>query len=115
MVDFTTESLLTTALFFVLGLIISSLIIFAVTRLSGETEGFGTALLAGLVGAVIYAIAYLLLGHGLLAAVIGGFFWLFALKSLYKMGWIKSLAVAIVVWILALVVGFLLPTAIGPL
>ncbi len=59
--------------------------------------------------------AYLLLGQGLLAAVIGGFFWLLALKRLYRMEWIKALAIAIVVWLIALVVGFILPTAIGPL
>jgi hypothetical protein len=115
MVEFTATSIVITALFFIVGLLISAIIIFAVTRLSGEKEGFGTALLAGLVGAIIYAIAYFLLGQGLLAAILGGFFWLLALRRLYKMSWLKSLGVAIIVWIMALIVGIFLPTSVGPL
>ncbi len=115
MLDTSAESLATTAAFFLIGLIISAIIIYAVTKMSGEKEGFGTALLAGLVGAIIYALAYLLLGHGLLAALLGGFFWLLALKRLYRMEWIKALAIAIVVWLIAFVIGLILPTTIGPL
>ncbi len=115
MVDTSAESLVTTVAFFVAGLIISSIIIYGVTRLGGKKKGFGTAFLTALVGAIIYALAFLLLGHGLVAAVIGGFFWLLALRHFYRMDWIKALAIAIVIWIIALLVGFILPTAIGPL
>lgn len=108
-------SMLDTAVFFLIGLIISTIVIYVITKISGETEGFGTAFLAALIGSVIYALAYFLLGQGLLAGLIGGFFWLLALGSLYKMGWFKALGVAIVVWIVAIIVGFFLPTAIGPL
>lgn len=108
-------SLLQAGIFFLVGLLVSTLIIFIITKVSGEREGLGTALLAALIGAVIYAVAYFLLGHGLLAGLIGGFFWLLALRSLYRMGWFKSLGVAIVVWIVAIIVGLFLPTAIGPL
>jgi uncharacterized membrane protein (GlpM family) len=55
------------------------------------------------------------LGQGLLAGLIGGFVWLLALGSLYNMGWLKALVVAVVVWIIAAIVGFILPTVIGPL
>jgi len=102
-------------LFFIIGLIVSTIIIYAITKMFGEKEGIGTALLAALVGAVIYALAYYFLGHGLLAALIAGFVWLLALGSLYSMGWWKALGVAIVVWIVAFVVGFILPTVVGPL
>jgi len=112
MVEFTTASLLSAAIYFIVGLIVSAIIIFVVTRLLGEREGVGTAFLAGLVGALIYAIAHFLLGYDLLAAVIGGFFWLLALKSLYEMGWLKSLLVAILVWLITLVVGIFLPTVV---
>jgi len=108
-------SLVATAVFFIVGLIISAIIIFVVTKLFGEKEGFGTALLAALVGAIIYALAYFLLGHGLLAALIGGFAWLLALGSLYSMGWLKALVVAVIVWIVAAIVGFVFPTVVGPL
>lgn len=102
-------------LFFLIGLIVSTIIIYVITKLFEEKEGVGTALLAALVGAVIYALAYYFLGEGLLAALIAGFVWLLALGSLYSMGWWKSLGVAIVVWIVAFLVGFILPTVVGPL
>ena len=108
-------SLAATAVFFVVGLIVSTIIIFVVTKLFGEREGVGTSVLAALVGAIIYALAYFFLGHGLLAALIGGFVWLLALGSLYHMGWLKAFVVAVIVWVLAAIVGFVLPTAIGPL
>ena len=112
MVEFTASAIATAALYFVVGLIVSSVIIFVVTKLLGEKEGFGTALLAGLVGAIIYAIAGFLLGHGLLSAIIGGIFWLWALHHLYRMSWLKSLGVAIIVWLITLVVGLFLPTVV---
>ncbi|MDD1743076.1 MAG: hypothetical protein LUO85_00450, partial [Methanomassiliicoccales archaeon] len=97
-------------IFFIVGLIISTIIIYVITKMFGEKEGVGTAILAALVGAAIYAVAYYFLGHGLLAALIAGFVWLLALASLYSMGWWKALGVAIVVWIVAFFVGFILPT-----
>jgi len=108
-------TLAATAVFFIVGLIVSAIIIYVVTKLFGEREGIGTALLAALAGAIIYALAYYFLGHGLLAALIGGFVWLLALGSLYKIGWLKALVVAVIVWIVAAIVGFLLPTVVGPL
>jgi len=94
---------------------VSTIIIYVITKVFDEKEGIGTAILAALAGAVIYALAYYLLGHGVLAALVAGFVWLLALKGLYSMGWWKALGVAIVVWIVAFLVGFILPTAIGPL
>ena len=109
------EILVETLIFFLIGLIVSTLIIYVITKLFEEKEGAGTALLAALVGTVIYALAYYFLGEGLLAALIAGFVWLLALGSLYNMGWWKALGVAVVVWIVAFFVGFLLPTVVGPL
>jgi len=108
-------TLVATAVFFIVGLIVSAIIIYVVTKLFGEREGIGTALLAALAGAIIYALAYYFLGHGLLAALIGGFVWLLALGSLYNIGWLKALVVAVIVWIVAAIVGFILPTVVGPL
>jgi len=97
-----------------LQLLISTIIIFAVTKLMGEGEGIGRAMLAAVVGSVVYALAYWLLGNGPLAAIVGGLFWLLALRALYRMGWIKSLVIAVLIWILATVVGLFLPTLSGP-
>jgi len=108
-------SLASTVVFFVIGWIVSAIIIYAVTRLFEAKEGIGTAFLAALVGAIIYAIAYFFLGQGLWAGLIGGFVWLLALRGLYDIGWLKALAVAVVVWIIAIIVGWFLPTIVGPL
>jgi len=99
----------------IIALIVSTIIIFVATRLTGEKEGLGTAFLAAIIGTVIYAIAYWLLGNGLLAAVIGGIVWLLALKGLYKIGWLKALLIAILIWIIAAIVGIFIPTLTGPL
>ena len=64
-------------------------------------------------GTIIYTIAYYLLGQGLIAAVIGGIFWLWRSNTL-KIGWIKSLVIAVVIWIVTSIVGWFLPTVIGP-
>src|SRR3970040_1613303 len=104
-----------TLVFFVIGWIISAIIIYVVTKLFEQSEGIGTAFLAALVGAIIYALAYFFLGSGLLAAVVAGLGWLIALATLYDMNGLRALAVAVVVWIVAASVGLVLPTILGPL
>lgn len=98
-----------------LALLVSTLIIYVVTRLMGETEGILIALLAAVIGTLVYALAYWLFGNGLLAAIVAGFVWLLALRGLYKIGWVKALVIAVLVWILATVIGYFLPTLSGPL
>jgi hypothetical protein len=58
---------------------------------------------------------YSVLGQGLIAAFIAGIAWLLALQILYKIGWMKSLVIAVVVWIVTSIVGWILPTLGGPL
>ena len=108
---------LATVIVFVISLIISAIIIYVVTKIFGEKEGFGTALLAAFIGAIIYAAAYYFLKPelGWLASLIGGIAWLIALGFLYGIGWLKALVIAIIVWIIAAIVGIFLPTMIGPL
>ncbi|MBN1861475.1 MAG: hypothetical protein JW840_08460 [Candidatus Thermoplasmatota archaeon] len=111
---------LTTLIVFVISLAISAIIIYIVTKIFGEKEGFGTALLAAFTGAIIYAAAYYFLRPALaelgwLASLIGGVAWLIALRFLYSIGWLKALGLAIIIWVIAAVVGFFLPTVIGPL
>ncbi len=100
---------------FLLSWLISSFIIYLAVRLFGEKERFGTAVVTALIGAIIYALAYFLIPIGWVAAVIGGIAWLIALGSLYKMGWLRSFVIALVIWIFAAIVGLLLPTVGGPL
>jgi len=104
-----------TVLVFVIGLATSTIIVYVITKLFGEKEGIGRAFATAIIGAIVYSIAYFLLGNGWLAAIIGGIAWLIALGTLYKMGWLKSFVVAVIIWIVATIVGFLLPTLPGPL
>jgi|ERR687887_1781258 hypothetical protein len=100
---------------FIVGLIISTIIIFIVTKVFGEKEGIKTAFATAIIGSIIYGITYFLVGNGLIAAVIGGIAWLLSLKWLYRIGWLKSIIIAVVIWIITSLVGILLPTAPGPL
>jgi len=106
-----------TIIVFLISLVISSIIIYLVTKLFGEKEGFGTALLTAFIGAIIYAATYYFLQPelGWLASLIGGIAWLIALGFLYSIGWLKALGIALIVWIIAALVSFFLPTMIGPL
>ena len=104
-----------TIITFLVGLVISTIIIFIVTKLFGERESVKIAFITAVSGTVIYTIIYYLLGNGLVAAIVGGIVWLISLKWLYKMGWLKSILVAVIIWIIASIVGVLLPTASGPL
>jgi hypothetical protein len=100
---------------FIVGLIISTIVIFIVTKIFGEKEGIKTAFATAIIGSIIYGITYFLVGSGLLAAIIGGIAWLLSLKWLYKIGWIKSVVIAVIIWVITSIVGILLPTAPGPL
>lgn len=102
-------SVISTLLAFVVALIVSAIIIYGVTRLFGETEGIGTAVIAALVGTIAYTVVWFLLGNGLIAAFIAGIVWLLILQHLYSIGWIKSLVIAVVVWLVTSVVGNFLP------
>lgn len=98
---------------FILSWAISTVIIYVVAKLFGQKEGIGSAFAAAIVGTIVYPLAYFFLGTGWLAAIIGGIVWLLALRTLYDTGWLKALGIAVIVWIAATVVGFLLPTLPG--
>ena len=103
------------AIVFVVGLVISTIVIYITTKLFGQKEGIGRAFLTAIIGAVVYSIVYFIFGTGWIAAIVGGFVWLIALRGLYDIGWLRAFVIAIIVWIAATVVGLLLPTAPGPL
>jgi len=111
------DPIIETAIIFVVSLLISAIIIFIVAKISGEKEGFGTALLAAFVGAIMYTTLYYVFGlipelAGLkwVASLIGGIGWLLALRKLYTIGWLKALGLAFIIWIISAIVGYFLPT-----
>ena len=103
------------AILFLIGLIVSSIIIYIVTKLFGQSEGMETAVGAALVGTIIYIVAYFFFGQSLLVSIIAGVFWLGALASLYDMSGLRTIGVAIFVWIGAALVSYVVPTVVGPL
>lgn len=107
--------LIMTIILFVIALIISAVIIYVVTKVLGEREDMKTALITALTGTIIYTIVYFLIGHGLIASILGGIAWLIALRYLYKIGWVKAFITAAIIWIIAAIVGWFLPTLVGPI
>ena len=102
-------------LLFVIGLVISTVIIYIVTRLFGEKEGIKHSFAAAFTGSAVYSVVYFIFGHGFLAAVIGGIVWLLALKALYRFGWMRAFIIALIIWIISGIVGLIVPTGLGPL
>lgn len=100
---------------FLVGLLISTIVIYLVTFLLGQRRSIKLALFTAIIGSIVYGISYTSLGNGFLSAVLGGIAWLLALKTIYRMGWLKAFVVAVIVWIITTITGTLLPTAIGPL
>ena len=106
---------LNTAIIFLIGLSVSAVIIYLVTKLFGENRGIGRAIMTAFIGTLVYTATYYLIETGWIAAIAAGIVWLIALSSLYKIGFLKSLVVSVVIWIFATIVGIFLPTVSGPL
>jgi hypothetical protein len=102
-------------IFFLVGLVISTVVIYLVTLLLGRRRSVKLAIFTAVIGSIVYGIAYILLGNGFLSAVLGGIAWLLALKSIYRMSWLKALIVAVIIWIITTAVSTFLPPAIRPL
>jgi hypothetical protein len=105
----------TSIIIFLVGLLISTVVIYLVTSITRQRRSLKLALFTAIIGSIVYGIAYVLLGNGFLSSVLGGIAWLLALKAIYRMGWLKALIVAIGIWIITTIIGVMLPTAIGPL
>jgi len=100
---------------FLVGLLISTVLIYLITFILGQRRGIKLALFAAIVGSIVYGITYAIFGNGFLSAVLGGIAWLLALKTIYRMSWLKALILTVIIWIITTAIGTLLPTAIGPL
>jgi hypothetical protein len=106
---------LSSLIVFIIGIIVSTIIIYIITKLFGQREGIITAFKAAIIGTIVFTIVYAILGTSPIAGIVGGIAWLLALRWLYHMSWLKSIAVAIVVWIAGIIIGAVIPTGIGPL
>jgi hypothetical protein len=102
---------------FVTSLVISTIIIFIVTKLFRGRTNLGKAFITAVIGAVVWVVVYYLFGHGLLALVVGGIAWLLALKGIYGVSWTRAAIITVIIWIVSyfVAVAFRLPTAPGPL
>jgi len=100
---------------FLAGLVISTAVIYIVTLFASEKRSIKLALVAAIIGSIVYGIVFVLFGNGILAGAIGGLAWWLALKTIYRMRWLKALIVAVAIWIITAIIGTLVPTAIGPL
>ncbi len=105
------------AVIFVIALVISTIVIFIVTKLFRGRTNLGKAFITAVIGAVVWVVVYYLFGHGLLALVVGGIAWLFALKGIYGLSWTRAAIIAVIIWIVSyfVTVALGLPTVSGPL
>jgi hypothetical protein len=92
-------------LIFVIGLAISTIIIYIVTKLFRRRTNIGKAFVTALIGTLVWVVTYYLFSNGLLAIVVGGVAWLFALKGLNGLSWTRSAIIAVIIRI----VSYLLP------
>ncbi len=99
---------------FLIGLAISTILIYIVTKLLGEKEGIKIALFAALLGSIMFGIINYIFGNGIIAAAVGGIIWLVSLKWLYSTGWLKAILIAVALWIVVVIVGTFLPTFPNP-
>ena len=100
---------------FLIGLLVSTVVIYVVTLVMRQRRSIKSTILAAIIGSIVYVVAYTRLNDPFLSAILGGIAWLLALRIIYRMGWLKALVVAVMIWIVAYVVDGLLPTTIGPL
>lgn len=104
-----------TIIVFVISLVISTVIIYFITKVLGEREGIKYAFLAAISGSIIYGIFNNLIGNNIVTSIIGGALWFFVLKIIYTMKWLKALLITFIIWIITSLIGILIPTLPGPL
>ena len=104
-----------TIIVFVISLVISTEIIYFITKVLGEREGIKYAFLAAISGSIIYGIFNNLIGNNIITSIIGEALWFFVLKIIYTMKWLKALLITFIIWIITSLIGILIPTLPGPL
>jgi hypothetical protein len=119
---------LTSLLVTIIGLIILWIIVSIPVWLAGKavTGGkatFGEAMIATLVGPIVYAVALIIVGY-LLGAVIGStayiialilalIAWIWVYKASFRTGWLGAVGVAILAWIIFIVISIMFGALFG--
>lgn len=85
---------------FLIILLVTSIFIYVAAKLTGEGEGFGTAIATALVGSLLYALVLYLIPNnwGLVLAII---VWGAVAAGFYRTRWLKGLLIGLVAWLLA--------------
>ena len=96
------------AIVFVVGLVVTTVIIYVATHLMGERGGWGRAFLTALIGYAVYYVFHFIVG-GFLGALIGFLVWLWALRSIYRVGWLRAFITAVIIAVFIFIVGLVLP------
>jgi predicted neutral ceramidase superfamily lipid hydrolase len=100
---------------FLIVLLVSTVVIYVATLFLRQKRSVKLALFSAIIGSIVYVIAYTRSEDPLISAILGGIAWLLALRIIYRMGWLKALIVAVIIWIIIYLIDGLLPTTIGPL
>ncbi|HDJ89063.1 MAG TPA: hypothetical protein ENG40_00005 [Thermoprotei archaeon] len=87
-----------------IGWLISSLAIYIVSRILGEKEGFGSAVLAAFVGFLIFTIANRI---SFLLTPIAIIIWIIALMKIYNIGLFKAILMAILIYFMLMIISFI--------
>ena len=103
-----------TIIVFVISLVVSTVIIYFITKVFGEREGIKYAFLAAISGSIIYGIFNNLIGNNSITSIIEGAL-CFCIKIIYTMKWLKALLITFIIWIITSLIGILIPTLPGPL
>lgn len=98
-----------------IGILVSTIVIYFITRLFGEKEGIKHAIVAAISGSLIYTIFYYFIGNNIIGSLLSAIVWILVLKKIYKMGWIKVLIIAAIIWVLTNILSLIIPTSPGPL
>ncbi|MEZ0346664.1 MAG: hypothetical protein ABWK01_08950 [Infirmifilum sp.] len=97
-----------TVIQFIIAWLVSAIIIYIVLKLypgRQKRENIGGALLAALVGEIIFLLFDILhIPFGNLLSIL---VWLYALRKLFGVGWIGALIIAFLIYVLSLLTSFL--------
>lgn len=109
-------AILATVTAFLVGLFVGGLAIYIAARVVTETNDFGHAVFTAFVGAIVFAIASIVVGWiPLFGWILPLVAWIWVIKRRYPGGWRAATLLGVVAWIAALLVLAVVPwgTAIG--
>ncbi|RLE69376.1 MAG: hypothetical protein DRJ34_00985 [Thermoprotei archaeon] len=89
---------------FLFGWLISSLIIYIVSKLLGEKKGFGTAVITAFIGFIIFTVANRI---SFLLTPVAIIIWIIALMKIYDIGLFKAILMAILIYFASIIISFI--------